>query len=178
MSAYNVGKMIGAFVGMAVGIAIVIIIAKVANKDRRVKTEYDERQTALRGIGFKYAFYAMTIYAGINTVLGIAEISLPMEPQVMNFSYIIIGCLVDICYCVFNDCYWGLNNKRKSWGIAMFIAGAVNAFAAIMAAVEGRLIVNGLLSTPGINLFCAILLIALAVITLCKSLSDKKEGAE
>lgn len=178
MSEYNIGKIVGTIVGMAVGIALVILIARLANKDKKVKTEYDERQTVLRGIGFKYAFYSMAIYAAFNVILGIAELSLPMEPAVMSFSYIIIGCLVDIVYCVFKDCYWGLNNKRKSWGIAMFFAGAVNAVVAILAAIEGKLVINGLLSTPGINLFCAILLITLAIVTWVKSFSDKKEGAE
>lgn len=178
MSAYNVGKIVGVLTGMLVGLAIVFIMAKLVNKDKKFRTEYDERQTALRGIGFKYAFYAMAIYAAVNVVLGIAELSIPMEPAVASFSYITIGCLVDVVYCIFKDCYWGLNNRRGAWGIIMFAAGVINALSVIMASKEGRLINNGQLSTPGINLLSAILLIGIAVALWIKSLIDKKEGAE
>ena len=178
MSEYNMGKLIGAAVGFVVGIILVLVLSKYANKNKKIKTEYDERQTILRGVGFKYGFYAMFIYAALNTILGIADFALPLEPAVYNFSYVFVGAIVDIGYCIFHDCYWGLNNNRKKWCIIMAFAGLVNAVVAVMAVREGEFLYNGNVSTPGINLLCAALLLLLAVFVLVKSFMDKKEAAE
>lgn len=178
MSAYNVGKLVGALVGMLVGVVLVIIASKIANKDKKVKTEYDERQKALRGEGYKYGFYAMFIYAAINTIVGISGTTLPIEPAILGFSYIFVGAIVDIGYCIFHDCYWGLNNNRSKWLVVMAIAGLLNLVAVIMAVKEGAFINEGMISTPGINLLCAILLLTLTVCVLIKSVIDKKEANE
>ena len=88
MSEYSIGKLVGSLVGFVIGIVLVLIVSKFANKNRKVKTEYDERQKVLRGEGYKYGFYAMAIYAALNTILGIADCALPVEPSVYNFTYI------------------------------------------------------------------------------------------
>ena len=178
MSEYSIGKLVGALVGFVVGIVLVAIFSKFANKNRKLKTEYDERQKVLRGEGYKYGFYAMAIYAVLNTILGIADYSLPVEPAVYNFSYIFIGAVVDIGYCVFHDCYWGLNNNKSKWCIVMGFAGLINAVAVVIACTEGAFIYNNMISTPGINLLCAILCLFLAISVFVKSLMDKKEAAE
>lgn len=178
MSEYGIGKLLGATVGMLVGIVLVIIASKVANKNKKFKTEYDERQTALRGIGYKYGFYAMVIYAAINTILGIADMMLPLEPAVFGFSFVFVGAVVDIGYCIFHDCYWGLNNNRTRWGCVMAVAGLLNAVAVVMAINEGAFLNEGKISSPGINLLCAVLLIFLAVSCWIKSVMEKKEAAE
>lgn len=178
MSEYSIGKLIGASVGLLVGIVLVIIATKFSNRNKSLKTEYDERQQILRGVGFKYGFYGMLIYGAITTILGIADLPLPLEPAVMGFSYVFIGAIIDIGYCIFHDCYWGLNNNRLRWGIVMAVAGVINAIAAIVAIKEGAFINDGNVSTPGINALCAILLICLAIFVAIKASMEKKEASE
>lgn len=175
---YNIGRLLGCVVGMLFGIALVLIAARFANKNKRLKTEYDERQEALRGVGYKYGFYAMFIYAAINMILALAEVPLPLEPSVLAFSYIVLGGIVDISYCIMHDCYWGLNNNRTKWGAVMGVAALINVVAVIMAIKEGAMVVDGRISTPGINAMCAILLLYLAACVAVKAIIDKKEAAE
>lgn len=178
MDAYSIGALIGAGVGLLIGLVLVVILYKFANKNKKLKTEYDERQKILRGEGYKYGFYAMFIYSGINTILGVANISLPMEPAVLGFTYIMVGAMVDVAYCIFHDCYWGQNNDRKKYLIVFAVVGLINAAAFIRALSVGAAIYEGRLSSPGINLFCAILMIFLAICLGIKSIIDKKEAAE
>ena len=89
MSTYNIARFTGVLCGFAVGIVLVIIIAKICNRNRKMKTEYDERQNIVRGNGYKYGFYAMMIYAALLVVLGVAEIDLPAESCVTAFSIIL-----------------------------------------------------------------------------------------
>ena len=56
------GKGAGFVIGLIVGIILVMVLIKMANKDRRIKTEYDERQEKIRGKAYKYAFYTMIYY--------------------------------------------------------------------------------------------------------------------
>lgn len=175
MSAYNMGKLFGAIVGFAVGIILVIIVAKFANKNKKVKTEYDERQKLLRGEGYKYGFYAVLAYAAVTSLLGIANVSLPMEPSVYGFSYVFVGVVVDVGYCIFHDCYWGLNNNRVKWLLVMLFAAIINIITTVGAILNGEFFNNGMISSPGINMFCSLLLIILAVCVLIKSIIENGE---
>ncbi len=174
MNEYAIGRSLGAAVGILIGIVLVVIIFKIANKNHKVKSEYDERQEIARGKGFRLAFYTIVIYAAINVVLGMAELSLPMDPAVMAFSYIIVGALVDVEYCIWNDCYWGMNNNKVRYTIAFMIIGLINLIVPIGAAINGGLILDGVLSTPGINLLCSVLLITMGITMGLKEFVDSR----
>ena len=111
MEAYSLGKLIGVITGFVIGLALVVIIAAICNKNRKMKTEYDERQQILRGKGFKLGFYAMVIWAALNIVLSVAGFAIPAKPEILAFSYIVVGVLADVVYCIFHDAYWGMNNN-------------------------------------------------------------------
>ena len=118
---------IGLAVGIAVGLIIAALLVKYANKDHAVKSKYDERQEAVRGKAYRYAFYSIIIYEAVMLVLEIGQIKLPLPSYVMHFTGIIVGCLVLACYSIWKDVYWGLNNNRKRYAIIFLVCAALNA---------------------------------------------------
>ena len=52
-------KGMGFIAGLIVGLVLVVIIFRIANTDKKIKSEYDERQLRIRGKAYKYAFYTM-----------------------------------------------------------------------------------------------------------------------
>ena len=50
------GKGAGFAVGITVGVILVMVLLKMSNTDKKIKTEYDERQERIRGKAYKYAF--------------------------------------------------------------------------------------------------------------------------
>ena len=74
MSAYNFGKMTGILTGVVIGLVVLAVIFVICNKNRKLKTEYDERQQILRGNGYRFGFYAMTVWAGIQILLAAMDI--------------------------------------------------------------------------------------------------------
>ena len=75
MSDMNLGILFGIFFGLILS----VILLKVCNKNKKVRSEYDERQNVVRGRAYKYGFYAICFYLAIVAILPIANISLPLD---------------------------------------------------------------------------------------------------
>ena len=93
------GSSIGFAMGVIVGLILVVLLFKYANRDGKVKTEYDERQKAVRGKAYRYAFYAVMIYEALVCWLSMG-IELPAEQSVIHFFGIFVGITVQACYCI------------------------------------------------------------------------------
>ena len=59
-------KLIGFFVGIGVAVLLIWAMFKRFNTDGRTKTEYDERQKTIRGIGYTYGYYTLMAYTGFG----------------------------------------------------------------------------------------------------------------
>lgn len=178
MSAYNFGKMTGILTGVVIGLVVLVVIFVICNKNRKLKTEYDERQQILRGNGYRFGFYAMTVWAGIQILLAAMDIELPLQPVTQAFSCIFVGVLADVLYCIFHDAYWGLNNNRKRYMIAFLIIAALNFAIAFGAYKSGNLIVDGKLGAVGTNLLCAILFLLTGVALIIQQIREKSPEKE
>ncbi len=176
MNAYETGRMIGAVVGMLVGIGLVALIFMISNKNKKIRSDYDERQKIIRGKGYQYGFYAMVFYGALIFLLGMGGIEIPMEPSVEAFSYIFVGIVTDIVYCIFHDAYWGLNNNKKRYLIIMGAVSVVNLLVVVGALRGGELVVDGKLSTMGVNLLCTVLFVVMFVSIAVKMILEKREA--
>ncbi len=176
MDAYNIGKLIGVLCGFVLGIVLVVIIARICNRNRKMKTEYDERQMILRGRGYRWGFYAMLIYAALNVVLGATEIEVPAEPAVIAFSYIFVGAMVNCIYCIGHDAYWGLNNSKGRYLIIFAVITLINIAGVARAIATGSLIVDGRLSTTGINLMVTIMLVVIVAVLAVQACRERAAG--
>lgn len=174
MDAYSIGKTVGVLTGFVVGLVIVVIIAVICNKNRKVKTQYDERQQIIRGKGYHYAFYAIMIFAALNVVLSLAGLELPVVPEVLAFCYIFVGAATNIVYCIFQDAYWGLNNNKKRYLIVFLLIALLNIAIVVRSYLAGTLIEDGRLGTMGTNLLVAVLFLVTGLAILIQMIREKK----
>nr|MCR4806342.1 hypothetical protein [Lachnospiraceae bacterium] len=79
------GRGWGFVAGLMVGLVLVVIFYKIANTDKKIKTEYDERQQRIRGKAYKYGFYTMILYHVLMMGLYLCDITIPVDPYVTEF---------------------------------------------------------------------------------------------
>ena len=164
----------GLAVGVLVGLIVAVILVKLANSNRKIKAEYDERQLRVRGDAYRYAFYTMVIWEAILMILDFGDFHFPVSEYTFHFAGIIIGTMVLSTICIWKDAYWGLNNNRRSYGIILLVAGLCNAIP-----VVGSLHGASGSDFPYVNLLCCVMLVVVGAELLLKQLADKRaEGAE
>ncbi len=158
----------GFMIGLVIGLILVVVLLRFANYNKRVKTEYDERQKEIRGKAYQYGFYAMMIYECIMIAVRLGGVSLPVEPYVLHFAGIVFGGMVLSGYSIWKDAYWGMNNDRKRYAIIFLVTAALNAIPVVASVKAGNL--SG---APIMNVICLIMLGFLGAELLIKHLMDK-----
>ena len=165
----SIMKSAGLAVGIVVGLVVAVALILISNNNRKVRTEYDERQLRVRGDAYRYAFYSVIICEVILLVLAYGEFTLPVPEYVFHFGGILIGCLVLCTYCIWKDAYWGLNNNRRRYGIILVVAGLLNAIP-----LCGALSHRTTLDFPYVNLLTCIMLLVVGVELLLKQFLDRR----
>ena len=166
---------LGAITGAIIGLILCIVIFKICNKNNKVKSEYDERQEAIRGRGFKYGFYTALAYFAILTLLPITELNMKVDNSVLGFCGILISVLVLAVYTIWNDAYWGINNNRMRYLIVFALATVINIAVGIGACVTGNMIQDGVVQAPAINLLCGVLFLVIAITLVIKMVAKREE---
>ena len=108
----NATASFGMVIGLMVGLVIAAILLKFANKDHRFKTQYDERQEAVRGKGYTFGFWGCMAGAALVMILDCGGFEIANR-FVMDFFIIFVGLIVQVTYCIWNDGYYGINTNRK-----------------------------------------------------------------
>ena len=165
----SIMKSAGLAFGIMIGLILAIALILISNNNRKVRTEYDERQLRVRGDAYRYAFYSVIICEVILLVLAFGEVTLPVPDYVLHFGGILIGCLVLSTYCIWKDAYWGLNNNRRRYGIILVVAGLLNAVP-----LFGALSRRSTLDFPFVNLLTCIMLLVVGVELLLKHFLDRR----
>ncbi len=167
-------KSAGVLVGIVIGLIVSFFAIKFFNRDGKIRTEYDEMQEIIRGKAYRIAFFTLVIALAILLVLDIMEVALPMTNSVLYFGLIVIGIAVQAGYSILNGAYFGLNNnKAKFWGV-MITVTVINLLVSIMAIVSGRMVVDGKLQDPCINLLCAALCGVIAIFSVIPKKADEE----
>jgi len=167
----NIYKSAGMAVGIIVGLILAIALVLIANNNRKIKTEYDERQLRIRGDAYRYAFYTVVIWEAVLLVLAVGEFSLPVPADVLHFAGMIAGITVLSSFCIWKDAYWGLNNNRKRYGIILVAAALFNAIP-----LFGHLAGGASGDFPYVNTLACVMLLIIGVELLIKQFTDR--GAE
>lgn len=167
-------EMMGVLFGVFFGLIMCVVIFIACNSNRKIKSEYDERQKAIRGEGYKLGFYTVVIYLAFLTVFFVSDIEIPFVLSVLTFFGIAIGVMASALYSIFHGAYWGLNNNKKSYGILFIIIAIINLAAGIMGIVDGSILLNH--QTPMINLICGIMISVIGIAAFVKG--GKKEEDE
>ena len=169
---------VGFIAGLMIAAIALVFIFRYANKDGKVRTEYDERQKALRGKAYKYAFYAEIFAQLVIMMIFMAGIDVPVEDYALVFSAILFGCIVLATYCIWNDVYWGLNNNHRRYLIVFAIATVLNILPLIGNVRGGTLMENGKIGLPLLNILVLIMMAVICVELLVKKAMDKDTGEE
>ena len=172
-------KGIGFITGLIVGLILVVILFKYANTDKKIKTEYDERQEKVRGKAYMYAFYTALIVEALLSAASLCGIEIPVKDYVLHFMGILAGCLTLGSYCVWHDVYWGMNNDRRRYGLIFVIAIFFNILAIVGPAMSGFLFEeDGKIGMPILNMAVIVMLSVFGIEYLIKNAIDKKTDKE
>ncbi|MCR4740364.1 MAG: hypothetical protein K5886_08940 [Lachnospiraceae bacterium] len=169
---------IGVAAGLIIGLVIAAVLLKVANTDRRMKTEYDERQQKIRGKSYMYGFYTILFCLVAVTLLDISDIVIPLERYAVDFTVLLIGCIVLCAHSIWNGVYWGLNNDHKRYYVIMAIALALNILPVATQAAAGTLIEDGKIGLPMLNIMVIIMMAVLGIEMVIKGIVDKRKTEE
>lgn len=172
----NTAMAAGIPVGIAVGIILVVIILRFINRNKKVTTEYDERQKQIRGEGYKIAFFAVLLYEAVMCAVSLIP-DLPVEPYILHAFAIFFGVLVQVCYCIWKGAYIGQNTNLPRFIIMMTIISLFNLGIAFVAWRKGFLIIDGKLQAQAINLVCGLMFAVIGVVGLIRKLTDREEEA-
>lgn len=168
----NVYGLIGVLCGIFVGLVVCAITFKLGNTNGKLKTEYDERQIAVRGEGYKIGFYTYMIGTAVMVVLHISEVNVPMVLAAQFFVLMFVGAIPMCVYSIWNNAYWGLNNKKKNYMIFFAVAAIINIAAAVMSWIDGEMIVDGILTIRFMNLLCGLLFFVVGATLFVKKYVD------
>ncbi len=168
--------------GIMVGLLISAVLVIFANKDKHIKTEYDERQKIAKGKSYTYGFYTILISEVLVFCLsieGYPNIHIPGAYYHM-FS-LFLGLTVVCVHDIWCGCYWGLNNNIKRYnGIFLFalLLNLLICIAPYLVNHEVRIrTIAGMecYDLPYANIMCSVFIIIVGIAGLIRRLTTKKE---
>jgi len=176
MNNFNPARAYGIVFGVIIGTLISVVLLMSINKNRSLRTEYDEMQKKARGEAYMYGFFTVLV---LEVLLGLAETfgPLPMEPLVSRFLVIMTGVGVQAVYSIWHNAYIGLNTQTNKFFVMMAVIAAVNLLVAVLAWANHAMVVNGILQTPFANFMCFVLFAVLAVVGMVKKNMEEREEA-
>ncbi len=174
----NTKVSVGMAIGLMCGLVIAVILLKIANKDHKVKTQYDERQEMIKGRGYKYSFYTMLFMEVVVMLLEMSGIELPIDNYLVHAIAVLIGCLVLCIHSIWNGVYWGLNNNHKRYAIIIVIAVVLNIIPLAGAIAHDSLSGHGINSVPVLNVIVLVWMAIIGVAALVKKFVDSRNSEE
>ncbi len=174
MESLNIFKASGVVCGVIVGLIICVVLFKFMNRDKKIFTKYDERQTVARGKAYMYGFWATMIAVLIIIVLDTANITVANR-FTTDFFAVFVGIIVQVTYSIWNDAYYGINTNKKRFIIVSIAAGLFNLLPVIGSIRGGNFIENGVVSDFGTNLLVCLLLIVIGVELFIKDRIDSSK---
>lgn len=162
---------------VSIFVILMIAFAKSFHKDSSVTPKYDERQMAVRGRGYMFAFYIIILVMALMPVLITDEMKTFLG-DLVYFIPLCVGLPVHVMYCVWNNAYVELNLNVKAWIRVMLVIGLFNLLLGGYRLVEGTLVEDGVLQANVINLYLGILVMVIIIELLIKNAIDRKEAEE
>lgn len=169
-SAYAVGFAVGI---MLTAIACVVIRKLLKHKTKLFCNEYDERQKAIQGIGYKMAYMTTFVLVVLCAVLSETIDCFPFGMLDCMFICIWIPLCVFVTYCIIKDAYLSLRTSRKSLLVLWLAAGLLNIGIALY-----YIILDGGDRNCFGNLLTGASLIYMSAVMVAKALAERKCGEE
>lgn len=171
----NIAQFTGFICGVGVAVLLIWAATRRLNTDGNAKTEYDERQKAVRGVGYRYGYWTLAVWICVLIAIDLLEVKLPVTHTVLYFTGIVISGLVLSWYCIMHDAYWGMNSNVKYYTRFLIAIGGLNLIFGILEIARGHMVVDGVLQNNFINFEAGILIAGIGVFLLIKSRRDRRE---
>ena len=166
---YSLGFATGFIAVVVVTVIIALIIKKITGK----KAEYDERQLAIRGKAYKVGCMTYAILLAASVILH-SNFELAVMPFYLEQTLILLAGLgTFICFAIWNDAYFCVNQKKKQWTLAIMLASAAN-FAIFFNTRENWFTPEGIMNSSWNNLFVSVFTLIIALNVCLKMLADKR----
>lgn len=155
-----------------------IIIHRIYKKKYGVSgNEYDERQKAIRGTAYQYAYLTLLCVLVLGSL---AEVMLGFSWTTL-FPFTMLGMWISICvfvgYCVMKDAYFTLRSKRKAFILIFLAVGAFNLFIAGSKLLSSDgFVTNGQLNYAFVNFITGISVLLLDGVMILKAVLDRRRG--
>ncbi len=168
--------------GIVAGVitGIIVLAAALLIRKRRGGQEavYDERQEAIRGRGYKYAYYTAMALSLIYAVCFMDGSAMLIDPALGVMAIIWISGLVLAVYTIWQDAYWGIDEKRRPGMTLIWFMVIIMMFGyGVKYLLDGRMIVNGVVTFEGgITFLTAGFMSILLAANLIRAYLDKKDG--
>lgn len=174
----NLFWVIGFLTGLLLVFAVSAIISIIKKKNNKKTAEYDERQILARGSAFSTAFFTSMIYMIVCAMLDILEVKWA-EFSVQMFLGLFLSATVFASVCILKDAYFTDRSKRMPFIVIFLLVIVSNMFALIMNIIDGEsMLTNGILNSNIINAGAAVMFIVILIVTIIKSIMDKKAVEE
>lgn len=164
--------------GIILGLVIAVILLRVANTNKKIKTDYDERQQMIRGKGYMYGFYTVLVYQALMVVFHTSGLELPIADFSLDFLGVMIGVTFVCSYCIWNHVYWGLNNDHKRYYIIFGACLVLNAIPIIGGGASGNLMEDGKIGLPALNISVIAMMVIILIVMGIREIADRNMKEE
>ncbi len=165
------------YAGIICGIAAVAIVGFIIGfalkKKQRAPAEYDERQEAVRGKGFKYGYVALVAYLAVYGLLDALEIYWCHTGAGLFFGFLISVTVFLVC-CIYKDAYFTVSDKPGFYVILLAVLAAANLVCGFVVPGLKGLEKDPLLGIEDINFMVAGFIFIIFINVLVKLRMDKR----
>ena len=142
--------------------------------DKFKEAKYDERQTAVRGRAFKYAYGTLLVALLLYVVTdGIWDWCVPLTGCA---AAIAVSLVPYVWVSIMNEAYWWANTSRIGQYVTFALLGLMNLGLAFSSWLEGDLITDGALQTGGANLVLGVVFIYIFAVAMIQRARLRRAG--
>lgn len=142
--------------------------------DKFKEAKYDERQTAVRGRAFKYAYGTLLVALLLYVVTdGIWDWCVPLTGCA---AAIAVSLVPYVWVSIMNEAYWWANTSRIGQYVVFALLGIMNLGLALSSWIEGDLITDGALQTGGANLVLGVVFIYIFAVAMIQRARLNRAG--
>lgn len=142
--------------------------------DKFKEAKYDERQTAVRGRAFKYAYGTLLVALLLYVVTdGIWDWCVPLTGCA---AAIAVSLVPYVWVSIMNEAYWWANTSRIGQYVTFALLGIMNLGLALSSWIEGDLITDGALQTGGANLVLGVVFIYIFAVAMIQRARLNRAG--
>ena len=168
MDSYTTGIICGIICALFVCMLAKVFIHRRLKMDRR---DYDERQIAVQGSAYKYAYLTLII-ALFAAQLCVDSFNFAIKPLTLFCVCGLLSLAVFVTFCILKDAYFTCKTRKPGVFILFLALGIVNLFGGI------RLLTNHTFENAWISLSVAFLMLYIGALMIGKNIYERRRGEE